>query len=173
MHLVFLHRFHEPVGGGIHSEINHFEAGSAQHHDAEILSDVMQIALDGAHHHFADRFDARGRKDRLNVGHTRLHGPRTGQHFRNENKVLSEFNAHDSHAGDQPVIHDLQRLSSFIQRFSGELVNGFIVAVEQRGCDLLHLRVCASKRFDRSLTLLRPLDVFLDFLPDKVIRNVA
>ena len=36
-------------GRGIDAEVDDLEARAAQHHDAEVLADVVQVALDRAH----------------------------------------------------------------------------------------------------------------------------
>ena len=54
---MLLDRVDETVGRSIHAEVNHFETRAAQHHDAEIFADVVQIALHRPHDHLRDRLD--------------------------------------------------------------------------------------------------------------------
>ena len=96
---------------------------AAQHHDAEVLADVVQVALDGAHHDLADGLDARRGEDRLDVGHPRLHRARAGEHLRHEDEVLAELDADERHAGDQAVVHDLERGDALVERAAGERVD--------------------------------------------------
>ena len=73
------------------------------------------------------------------MGHARLHRPRAGQHLGHEDEVLAELDADDAHAGDEAVVHDLQRFRALLQRLEGQRVNGVIVALDQGCSDLLHL----------------------------------
>ena len=55
---VLHHRVNEFVRFGVHTQVVNHETGAAQHHDAEILADVVQVTLDRAHDDRAHRLDA-------------------------------------------------------------------------------------------------------------------
>ena len=42
----------------IHTKIMHDESGAAQHHDAEVFPDIVQVALHSAHDYRAQRLHA-------------------------------------------------------------------------------------------------------------------
>ena len=42
--LVLLERGDELVFGRVHAEVDHLEARAPEHHDAEVLADVVQVA---------------------------------------------------------------------------------------------------------------------------------
>ena len=48
-------------------------------------------------------------EDRLDVRHAGLHRAGAGEHLGHEDEVLAELDADDAHAGDQAVVHHLER----------------------------------------------------------------
>ena len=61
-----------------------------------------------------------GGEDRLDVRHPGLHRARAGEHLGHEDEVLAELDADDAHAGDQAVVHDLERGRPGRQRLDGQ-----------------------------------------------------
>ena len=148
--LVLLDGVDEGVGRRVDAEVDDLEAGAAQHHDAEVLADVVQVALDRAHDDLAERLDARGRQDRLDVGHPGLHRAGAGEHLGHEDEVLAELDADEPHPGDQAVVHDLDGRRAGGERLPGQPIDRRVVAVDQRGRDVLHLRAGHREQADQA-----------------------
>ena len=105
--------------------------------------------------------------------HPRLHGAGAGQHLGHEDEVFAKLDADDPHAGDQPVVHDLQRLDAVVERLAGERVDLVVVALDDSGGDVLHQRPGAREQRDSALDLLRAFEIFRDFLADEFVGDIA
>ena len=170
---MLLHRVHELVLGGVHPQVVDHEPGAAQHHDAQVLADVVEVALDRAHDDSAYRFDSRGGENGLDVGHPGLHGPGAGEDFRDEDEVLPELDAHDAHAGDQAVVHHLQRLDSVVQRRPGQRVDRPVVPIDQGRGDLLHGGRRPGESVDDPRPLVGSFDELFYFVLQKVVGYIV
>ena len=88
----------------VDAEVDHFEAGAFHHHRDQVLADVVDVALDGADHHLADRLDAGLGEQRPQDLHAALHRVGGEQHFGHEQDAVAEIDADDAHALDQRVV---------------------------------------------------------------------
>ena len=75
----------------------------------EVLADVVDVALDGADHHFADTRRAGFGQQWLENGHAALHRVGSQQHFGHEEDPVAEILADDGHAANQRLGEDLVR----------------------------------------------------------------
>ena len=57
----------------VDADVEHLEAGAFEHHANQVLADVVDIALDRADDHLADRFHARFGKQWAQDRHAALH----------------------------------------------------------------------------------------------------
>ena len=95
---IFIGRLNELVRFRVDPKVMHNESCATHHHDAEVFPDVVKVALHSAKYGRADRLHARRRKDRVDVGHSGLHGPCCNKDFRYEDQVVPELNADDGHS---------------------------------------------------------------------------
>ena len=154
-------------------EVDDLEARAAQHHDAEVLADVVQVALDGAHHDLAGGLDARLREDRLDVGHAVLHRPGAGEHLGHVDDVLAELDADDAHRRDEAVVHDLERRHAVVEGRPGQRVDRVLVALDERHADLLHPRRRLRVHADHPRALVGALDELVDLAADRRVGDVG
>ena len=172
MHIMFFDGINEFVLGGIDAEIVHDKTGAAQHHDAQVFSDIVQVALDSAHNRDADRFDTGGRKNWLDMRHAGFHRPSTGEDLGYEDKVFTELDADDSHASDQAVVHDLGGLDVVGKGLGSQVVDGLVVAVNEGRGDVLHLFASVHKKVDDAFDFVGPLNKFFDLVADEFVGDV-
>ena len=170
---MFFHRVDELVFRRIHAQVVNHKARAAQHHDAQIFADIVQIALDRAHDHRADGVDARRGQNGFDMRHPGFHRARTRQHLGHKNKILPKLDPHDAHARDQAVVHNLQRAHAVVQCFSRQMIHIEMRAVDQCGGNGLHFDARPRERGDIALNLIRAFQKLLDLLADKRILNIA
>ena len=85
------------------------------------------------------RLDPGRGEDRLDVRHPGLHRPGAGEHLGHEDEVLAELDPDERHAGDQAVVHHLERVGAGVERLASQLVDRLVLALDERGRDRLHL----------------------------------
>ena len=116
------------------------------HHGDKVLADVVDVALDRADHRRADRpRPGRGEQGPQN-GHAPLHGVGCQQHFRDEEDAIAEINAHDRHARDQRLVHELHRTPSTVQQDVGALLDLLLQSVVEIVVHLLDKLVVRQGR---------------------------
>ncbi len=93
----------------VDAEVDHLEPGAFHHHRDEILADVVDVALDGANHHLADRLDAGLGEQRPQDLHPTLHRVGREQDFGHEQDAVPEIDADDAHALDQRIVQHAVR----------------------------------------------------------------
>ena len=150
----------------------HDKTGAAQHHDAQILADIVQVALDRAHYGHANWFDTGGRKNRLDMCHAGFHRAGAGKDFGHEDKVFAELDTHDGHTGDQAVVHDFGGLDIVGKGLGSQLIDGLVGAVDQGGGDILHLFASVGKKVDDAFDFVGSLDKFFDLVTDELAGDV-
>ena len=89
-------------------------------------------------------------------------------------KFSAELDADDAHAGDQAVVHDLERLGALRPaRLDGQRVHRVIVALDQGRGDVLHLGPHRREQRDVALDLVRPFEKLLDLVADHRVGDVG
>ena len=88
----------------VDAEVDHLEAGALEHDVAEVLADVVHVALDRAHQERADRLGAGLGQQRAQDVQRPLHRPRGDQHLRHEVVAALEPRAHLFERRDQGVV---------------------------------------------------------------------
>src|SRR5262245_11031138 len=106
------------------------------------------------------------------MGHAGFHGPRAGKHLGNEDEVLAELNADDSHPCNKAVIHDLKSLVAGLQGLSRKLVGHEVFAFDDRGSYRLHRRMRLREDADIAFDLVWPLDKLLDLGTDRSVLDL-
>ena len=132
------HLVDELVRLRVHAEIVNHEPGAPQHHDAQVLADVVQVALHRTHHDRAYGLDPRLREYGLDVGHARLHCPRRHQHLGHEDYVVPELDAHHRHPCDEAVVHDDVRGKPVLQRLLRQPIDLHVLPGDELVGDFLH-----------------------------------
>ena len=116
-------------------------SGASEHHDAEILADVVEVAFDGAHDDGADGLDAGSGEDGFDVGHAGFHGASGDEDFGDEDDVVAELYADDGHAVEESVVKDVVCGVAVVEALFGEAVDFEVFADDELVCDLLHYLV--------------------------------
>ena len=119
------------------AEVDDLEAGALEHDAHQVLADVVQVALDRADDHLAQRADLAGDEQRLDEVHARVHGARREQHLGQEDLVGAEARADDVHAREQAVVEDLACRQPGIERLPGQLRDLLVLSTLQALADLL------------------------------------
>ena len=101
---MLVERGDERVGVGVDAEVEHLEARAFEHHRHEVLADVVDVALDGADHHLADRLDAGLGEQRAQDRHAGLHGVGGEEHLGHEQDAVAEVDPDDAHAFDERLV---------------------------------------------------------------------
>jgi hypothetical protein len=104
--------FDEALRRHVRAQVDHLEAAALQHRRHQVLPDVVQIALDRPNHHAPYGLGARGRQQRPDDLHGRLHGARREQHLGHEVLFALEAPAHFVHGRHQASGHDGERRHS-------------------------------------------------------------
>src|SRR5215216_5379897 len=91
----------------VDAEVDHREAGALQHDVAEVLADVVHVALDRPHQERAGRLGARLGQQRAQDVERALHRARGDQHLRHEVVAALEARAHLLERRDQRVVEHL------------------------------------------------------------------
>jgi hypothetical protein len=105
--LVLLERVEVFLDRIVDADVDDLEARALEHHRHQVLADVVDVALDGADHHLADRLGAGFGQQRAQDLHARLHRIRSEQHLGNEQDAVAEIDADDAHPLDQGVVETL------------------------------------------------------------------
>ncbi len=121
-------RVNEDIGCDIVAEIDDLESGAFEHDADEVLADIVQITLDGADHDLAVRRHLSSEEQRLQEVDAGVHGPRCKEQLGQEDLVRAEALAHHVHPGHQPVIEDLRRRNTGINRLPGELGDLLVIS---------------------------------------------
>ena len=88
----------------VDADVDDLKARAFHHHADQVFTDVVDVALDGADHHLADRLDAGFGQQGAQHFHAAFHGVGRQQDLRHEQNAVAEINAHDAHAFDQSVV---------------------------------------------------------------------
>ena len=94
----------EFLGRDVDAEVEHGEAGALEHDVDEVLADVVDVALDGAHHVRADRLRAGLGQQRAQDVERTLHRPGGDQHLGHEVVAALEPRADLLERRDQRVV---------------------------------------------------------------------
>ena len=98
----------------------------------------MDVALDRADHHLADRRRAGFGEQRAQDEHAGLHGVGGQQHFGHEQDAVAEVDADDAHALDQGLGQDLVRRPTALQQDMHALFDLLLEAIVEIVVHLLH-----------------------------------
>ena len=107
----------ELLHGDVDAQVDDLVAGGLDHHDNQVLADVVQVAGNGAHGHLADLGGVVAGQVRLQNLNALLHGLGGDQHFGNEDFVLLELVAHDAHGVDHALVQNVDRSVALVQCF--------------------------------------------------------
>ena len=102
--LCSLDRLDELLGCDVDAEIVHGEAGALEHDVDEVLADVVDVALDGAHDIGADLLRAGLGEQRAEDVERALHRARGDEHLGNEEVAALEPCAHLLQRRDERVV---------------------------------------------------------------------
>jgi hypothetical protein len=121
-----------------HAKVDDLEAVALQNHADDVLADVVDVALDGGHHHLAFAGSGAGpllfRFDEGNeVGDGFLHHAGGFHHLRQEHLAGAEQVADDVHAVHQRAFDDVDRAPATIER----RLAGFLGVLDHEGVDAL------------------------------------
>ena len=137
----------------LHAEVDHLEARALEHDVDEVLADVVDVALDGAHQELADRLDAGLGQQRPQPLHGAGHRPAGDQHLGHEEVAALEPGADLLQGGDEGLEQQRLRLHAGRQTLLGELEDAGGVAdqrlVEKASEDLLRATGHATPSFLR------------------------
>ena len=114
-------------------EVDHLETVAGQHHPHDVLTDVVDVPLDGGQQYrtCAARSARIGLEIGLQVGDGPLHHPGTLDHLREEHLASAEEIADHVHARHQRPLDDLERLWVVVARLFGVGHDVFADAVDQ------------------------------------------
>ena len=121
----------------VDAEVEDLEAGTLEHHPDQVLADVVDVALDGADYHLADRLCTGLGEQRTEDGHAGLHGVCRQQHLGDEEDAVPEVDAHDPHAGNQGVVEHARSIPAPTEQDLGpfdDLVGEAVVEVVVHLC---------------------------------------
>ena len=135
-------------------------AGSSEHHYAEILADVVEVAFNGAHDDGADGFDAGCGEYGFYVCHSGFHGACGDEDFGYEDDVVAELDADDCHAVEEAVVEDVVGGVAVVEALLCEAVDFEVFADDELVCDLLHHLVGEVEGFADVLLFAGPSDPF-------------
>ena len=119
--LVLLDRLDELLRRHLHAEVDHLEAGALEHDVDEVLADVVDVALDGAHQELADRLDAGLGEQRAQPLHRAGHRAAGDQHLGHEEVAALEPRADLLQRRDERVEEQRLRLHAERQALLGQL----------------------------------------------------
>src|SRR5215217_6326791 len=105
--LVLVDLLDEALRRHVDAEVDDDETGALEHDVAEILADVVDVTLDGAHQELAHRLCARLGQQRTQDVERALHRARRDQHLRNEVVAALEAGADLLQRRDQCVVEHL------------------------------------------------------------------
>ena len=94
--LVLLERIQILLDGAVDAEVDHLEAGALHHHRDQVLADVVDVALDRADHHLADRRRPGLGEQRAQDRHAALHRVGGEQHLGHEQDAVAKVDADDA-----------------------------------------------------------------------------
>ena len=113
---MLLQRGQELLGVGVDPEVEHLEAGPFEHHSHEVLADVVDVALDGADDHRADRRRTGLGQERAQDRHPALHRVGGEEHLGDEQDTVPEVDADDAHAFDERIVQDALRFPPALEQ---------------------------------------------------------
>ena len=88
----------------VDAQVNHLEAGTFHHHADQVLADVVDVALDSADHHLADRWHAGFGQQGAQDFHPAFHRIGRQQYFGYEQDTVAKVDPDDAHTFDQRVV---------------------------------------------------------------------
>ncbi len=100
-------RFQVLLNRIVDADVDHLKAGAFHHHGDQILADIVDVALDRADHHLADRFGTGFRQQRAQHLHPALHGVGRRQHLRHKQNTVSKIHTDDCHTSHQRFVQHL------------------------------------------------------------------
>jgi hypothetical protein len=118
-------------GGTFTPEVDDREAGALEHDVAEVLADVVHVALDRPHQELAHRLGARGGQQRSQDVERALHRARGDQHLGHEVVAALEARADLLQRGDQRVVEQVLRVHPVREPLLDALLDGGCVAHER------------------------------------------
>ena len=123
--VAFVRSSHEFLDALIDADVVNLEAGPFGHHADEVLSNVMQVAANGAHeeHAGALRVAVAGAQKWLEHRHAGFHGAGGDENFRDVEDVVLEIFADYAHARNQAFRHYFLNLTPFGQSVLGHLLD--------------------------------------------------
>ena len=92
------------VDVAVDPDVEDLESGALEHHRHEVLADVVDVALDGADDHLADRLGAGLGEQRAQDRHPGLHRVGGEEHLGHEQDAVAEVDADDAHALDERLV---------------------------------------------------------------------
>ena len=134
---MLLERGQELVRVGVDAEVDDLEAGAFEHHPHQVLADVVDVALDGADDHLADRGRAGLGEQRAQDRHPALHRVGGEEDLGDEENPVPEVDADDAHAFDERVVEDPLRHPSAFQQDVRAFLDLFLQTVVEI---VVHLR---------------------------------
>src|SRR6266852_6059503 len=138
----------ELLGRRVDAEVEHLEARALEHDHAQVLADVVDVALDGADDVAAYRLGAGLRDQRPQDHQGALHGAGGDEHLGDEEVALLEAPADFFEGRDEGLEQDVHRVHAELQPLLGESLHLGSVSVqrvvEQSGSDLFFLAHRAS-----------------------------
>ena len=114
----------ELLGGDLDAEVDNLEAGTLEHDVDEVLADVMDVALDGAHHELADRLGALGGQEWAQNLEGSGHRLASDQHLGDEPVAALETRADLFEARDQRIEEQRLRVHAHLEACVGQLDHG-------------------------------------------------
>ena len=102
-------------GGTLDAEVDDDEAGALEHDVAEVLADVVHVALDRAHQERADRLGAGVGEQRAEDVERALHRARGDQHLGHEVVAALEARADLLERRDQRVVEHALGLQAVLE----------------------------------------------------------
>src|SRR5918992_505100 len=135
--LVLVDLLDELLRRHVHAQVDDRETGALEHDVAEVLADVVHVALDRAHQERAGRLGARRGEQRTQDVERALHRARRDQHLGHEVVAALEARADLLERRDQSLVEHLLRVQALGEALLHALLDGRRVAdqrllVEQR-----------------------------------------
>src|SRR5450759_2774114 len=129
--LVLFDRGHELLGRRVHTQVEDLEPCALEHDHAEVLADVVDVALHGADDVAADRLGAGLRDERAQDDQGALHGAGGDQHLGDEEVALLKAPPDLFEGRDQGFEEDVHRVHAELQAFLGQSLHLGGVSVER------------------------------------------
>ena len=107
--------FQELLNGDIDAQVDDLVAGGLDHHDNQVLADVVQVTGNGAHGHLANLGSVVASQVGLQNLNALLHGLGSNQHLGNEDLVSLELVADDCHGVNHALVQNVDRSVALVQ----------------------------------------------------------